>query len=311
MNWVKWQSISSDFLDGLLDSATRKEAEGYLASDPQERARQERYRKIVGTLKAQPKVALPKALRAAPLSFQPPRLDSRSAGARSSRWERAPWLVRTSVEGVGIAFAILVVVAAVPRLRVLYEKSIERRLDSFSLADFIGGSGGDAVTETQLPLARGKSNPGLTEATLAANEDDFASEDDGEEEDEAPARPEREVRVGNSEVWRFNLKTDSPHDIRPRVVQLLQELKIPANTPGISGIEAPGGIQFDLIVSQAAVPGLKSHLQRIAGASARQTANRTGMTASELQEAFTWYKVKSRRNIPPGKSRVVIWLSQI
>ena len=88
-------------------------------------------------------------------------------------------------------------------------------------------------------------SPGAVAAYAGAGDADEADDADGDaEEVNAP-----EIHVGKAEVWRFNMKTDSPHDMRPKIVKLLSDLKIPQNTVGFAGIEAPGGIQFDLLVT--------------------------------------------------------------
>lgn len=314
LSWFEWQSVCSDYLDDRLSPETKKRADEFLKTSKEESERQQRYRKIIAAVAAQPRVALPAALKQAPVSFTLPKLDPKTGKFRNTRWERTPWFVKTGIEGAGIALVILVVVTMVPKLRTLYERSLERRLDSFSLADFISGNSEEAIQEaaSKIPMARGKVTTVAADGTTQEAVDDFGGEDgdSAEEEDEPPKGKERDIRVGNSEVWRFNLKTDSPHDVRPKVVHMLGELHVPSSTAGIGGIEAPGGIQFDIVVAQSIVPSIKAQLQRIAGASARQK----GVPAVNdplFQEIFTWYKVKSKRSIPAGKSRVVIWLSQI
>ncbi len=314
MQWFEWQSLSSDYLDGTLTPEAAKRAEAFLAGAGEERERQVRYRKIVAAIGAQPRVALPATLKQTPATFSLPKLEPKTGPGRNTRWERMPWFIRTSIEGAGIALVILLVVGLVPRLRTLYERSIEKRLDSFSLADFItgGNSTEEAIAEAaKVPLARGKTTVASADAEVAGGIDDYGGEESSDsEEDETPSSS---IHVGNAEVWRFNLKTDSPHDVRARVVHMLNELHVPPNTPGLGGIEAPGGIQFDLIVSQSLVGTIRDQLKKVAGASIRLAASRPGsnINDSNAQDAFTWYKVRSRKAIPAGKSRVVIWLSQI
>jgi hypothetical protein len=83
------------------------------------------------------------------------------------------------------------------------------------------------------------------------------------------------------------------------------DLKVPANTPGIGGIEAPGGIQFDLIVPQTIIPDLKQALEKIAPAPPKELAD------SPFGETFTWYKKKTKTPIAVGQTHLVIWLAQI
>ncbi len=312
MQWFEWQSLSSDYLDGTLTPEASKRAEAFLSGAGEERERQARYRKIVAAIGAQPRVALPASLKSAPATFSLPKLEPKTGPGRNTRWERLPWFVRTSIEGAGIALVILLVVGLVPRLRTLYERGIEKRLDSFSLADFISGGNSteEAIAEAaKVPMARGKTAGTLADAN--SPNDEFGGEDAGDSEDDES--PSSTMHVSNSQVWRFNLKTDSPYEMRARVVHMLNELKVPPNTPGLGGIEAPGGIQFDLIVTQALVQNIRDQLKKLAGTSLKLAASRPGSNVSESnsQDAFTWYQVKSRKPIPAGKAHVVIWLSQI
>jgi hypothetical protein len=73
----------------------------------------------------------------------------------------------------------------------------------------------------------------------------------------------------------------------------------------IKGVNAPGGIQFDLLVPQSAVARLKQELLQLA------PPPPDGLADTPAGETFTWYKIKSKRKIPAGKARVVIWISQI
>jgi hypothetical protein len=71
-------------------------------------------------------------------------------------------------------------------------------------------------------------------------------------------------------------------------------------------------------VPQTVIPQLKSQLEKLTPLA---TADGTQADAEEAAEQepgarmpngpFTWYKNKSKRVLPSGKSRVVIWLSLI
>jgi hypothetical protein len=101
------------------------------------------------------------------------------------------------------------------------------------------------------------------------------------------------------------LKTDSLREMQPRIVAILVGLDVPKETPGIGGIEAPGGIQFDLVVPSSAVASLMAQLKKLPTSSRDAAADSVGTPT-----AFTWYKNKSKRKLANGKARVVIWLSQ-
>jgi hypothetical protein len=315
MSCFDWQNRSSDYLDGTLIGPLRREADEHLDTCKSCSERHQHYRLILSSISSQPRSTLPVPIRKSPLAFTLPRTETHG---RRTRWERTPWFVRTSVEGLGVALTILFVVAMVPRLRSLYERSVERRLDAYNAAELALESDAAKAPGADAPLQRGRPAGDLA---ASGDTDDFAGETesdallDDEEHEETQAildEKGKPVRVGSSEIWRFNLKTDSPHEIRPKIVQTLTALHVPADTPGLGGIEAPGGIQFDLLVPLSVVPGLKNQLQRLAPHAPRAqviAANEAGTTPGS--GSFTWYKNKSRRKIPPGKARVVIWLSQM
>jgi hypothetical protein len=315
MNCFEWQSRSSDYLDGTLIGPQKKEADEHIDSCKECSEKYKHYRLILTSIASQPRSTLPVPIRKSPFSATLPRIDLQRS---RSRWERTPWFIRTGAEGVGIAFIILFIVAMVPRVRSLYEKSIERRLDAFSVADL--SLDNEAAKESgagpAVPLARGKTykpTEGESQDTSAPG-DEFSGENEDDEDSAAGAGTDGNdsVHVGSSEIWRFSIKTDSPHEIRPKVVQLLTDLGVSAQTPGVGGTEAPGGIQFDLLVPQGIVANLKHQLQKIAPSPASvHDANASEASEMATRETFTWYKNKSKRKIPAGKARVVIWLSQM
>jgi|GEM_PF-4304549 len=111
--------------------------------------------------------------------------------------------------------------------------------------------------------------------------------------------------TGQSEVWRFHIKTDSPEEVRAEIMGIFKELNMKPTGPRAEGIEAPGGIQIDFLAAQSVVPDLKRKLEHLA------LTPGSGDIDLPFQEAFTWYKSRSKAVIPAGQIRVVIWLSQI
>jgi hypothetical protein len=306
MNCFEWQNRASDYLDGALVGAIKTEADEHLDSCRDCQEHHKHYRVIVNSIASQPRSSLPIPIRKSPLAAVLPRLDF--ATFSRSRWEQVPWYIRTSVEGAAIILMILVGISTGPRLRAIYDRGIERSLSEFSQSLSLGAqdvSGGDAgaVPLSRSAPANANSNSVASASSGDAPADDFSSS--GDDSGENPKDSVDDTRVGNSEIWRFNLKTDSPHEIRPRIVQLLREMRIPDDTPGLGGIEAPGGIQFDLLVPQAAVNPLKKQLQAMAPKPPAELAD------SPAGETFTWYMNKSKRKLPEHKTRIVIWLSQM
>lgn len=166
------------------------------------------------------------------------------------------------------------------------------------------GSGGEEFTSSEEAGTEGA-------ASGAAGDANSKDDDDGELAGDTTvdggngSMGDVDVHVGSSEIWRFILKSDSPHDIRPKIVKILTDLRIPQDTPGLGGVEAPGGIQFDLLVPQSAVNTIKRQLQAMAPKAPAELAQ------TPAGETFTWYKNKSKKPLPPQKIRVVIWLSQM
>jgi hypothetical protein len=276
--------------------AEKKDADTHLESCPACMERFNHYRTILTSISSQPRTPLPLAIRKTPLAFALPRIDLHT---HRSRWERTPWYIRTSIEAFGIAALILFVVTLVPKMRTIYEKNVERRLEAFNAEELITEM--DDTKRGEVPLARGKTE------TTEDSTDDYTGDEEGDEESiqSADTTDESDVKVGNSEIWRFVLKTDSPHEIRSKIVEMLILAGLPKSTDGIGGVEAPGGIQFDLIVPKSAVANLKHGLQKLTSSISKQQAG-----SSPIGDSFTWYKNKSKKFIPPGKSRIVIWLSQ-
>jgi hypothetical protein len=232
----------------------------------------------------------------------PPPLDRQASGSgRYSRlletfrnrrqiWERTPLIIKTSIEGLAIGVSALALVASVPQIKKLYEKSVQSKLGAITEESL-----SDLESEALTPDAN------EIDPTDIAN----APEADEGDSDEAPA-PEwvegEDLKVGSSEIWRFYIKTDSPKEIRARVTQILKDIRVTQDAETLAGLEAPGGIQFDLILNKTLVGILKANLQKLS----RHREN----DSSQLSQPFTWYKSRSKKPVPPGKARVVIWLSQ-
>jgi len=293
MNCFDWLNQVSDHLDGTLKGGARTEADLHLTDCRECTERLRRYRQVLTSIANQPRSTLPIPIRKSPLTAAMPRVET--SFLSRGRWERLPWYVRTAIEGFSMVIVVVLAISAVPRIRTIYEKRLERNIGD--LGDLNGGFNPAETTDasggaTTARLARGKP------ADAEADEDDFGSE--GEDVSQ------KAVRVGNSEIWRFSLKTDSPYEIRTKVVSILTSLRVPSDTRGIGGIEAPGGIQFDILVNRAIVASLKTQLERLARAP--ETSSASG---DPTGEPFTWYRNESKRKIPEGKTRVVIWLSQM
>ncbi len=260
----------------------------------------------------------------------------------SNSWmKRSRWL-RSSLESIGVGAAILLVIALAPKLKDLYERQLERRLLAFDLSDFSESAKSPKIA-ADTSEASNDSNPMPAECALFSDETSEGcqtmSTDNGairldaevaEEEDseEKLAEPEEEedrqiasgegqvqeerapdLKIGNAEIWRFNVKTDSPEDLREIVREFLGSMPETKNIPGSSGIKAPGGIQFSLMVPRTVVSKIKDKMSQLASSHDSTTDHST--------QKFTWYRNRYRgdrtnKSVPPeGQTRVVIWLSQM
>jgi hypothetical protein len=231
--------------------------------------------------------------------------------------------MRTTIEGVGIVFMILLGISTGPKVRSLYERSMETNLEEFTQSFREWRESRLQTADDETPLTRGKStgpapaaedvnqSPQRTEELASGDSDSDGEGSADDEEDDATVvegggnNDTGDIRVGSNEIWRFMLKTDSPHEMRPKIVKILTGLQIPTTTRGIGGIEAPGGIQFDLLVSPEIISDIMHELQAIAPKPPAE------LEKSPAGQTFTWYKNKSKTKLPDHKARVVIWLSQM
>lgn len=278
------QNRMTDALDGLLSPRLRHAFDAHVADCGTCRTQSDRIRELLKVLHNQPRATMPLDLREDPLSFPIRRLRRFFANPRAA-WKDLPVAVRLLAEGISIAAVVVLGIRIGPIAREMYEARMEKRLQTMIAAE--------DLSNQAVPLARGKND---------ADEGEELASSEGDAENSAGVDVDSDVQVGKAEIWRFNLKTDAPTIVRGQILKALKETGVPENTPGIGGVEAPGGIQFDLLVPIAVIAPLKAQLERLAG------------TPSEnlpFSETFTWYKNRSKKPIPGGMSRVVIWLSQI
>lgn len=283
MNCFLLRSQTSDYLDGTLKEPTRSAVESHLENCADCAEVSKRYRLIISTLSEQPKAPLPLTLKKSPYATPLPR--GRASQFAIAYWEEIPWFVRTLIEGIGIVFIILLGVSSAPKIRSLYETSLEKSLSDFRESSHITENREPAEAPPQLPVPVAQ-----TKSTASKGaQDDLAGEGDDETDDDP-------IHVGRSQLWRFTLKTVSPDDFRPQVIKALTEMGIPPTTDGIAGTQVPGGIEFDLTLPQDKVQKIKTAMENL--------------SPSPASENFSWYRVKSKRQLPEGSSQVVIWLSQ-
>lgn len=283
-----WQNHLSAFLDGDLSDPDRKSAEEHLSSCKKCTERNKHYRLVLSTLGGMPRAALPTPLKKAPLSLTIPRMEAARMGR--SRWDQVPWYLRVPLEGTGIVLIVLLGITAAPRVRKVYETSLER-----SLLEFTEGlSNGEFSfrSATRPPL------PQTLPQTSGTNAEPGADTQEDTPPVPAPyAAKTGPVKVGKGELWRFIVKTESLEETGKKVTQILLDLKLPKDTPGINGESRPFVINFDLEVPSSVVSDLKVRLEELA-------------PSGPSGAPFTWFKVKWKRKLPPDYSRVAIFVQQ-
>lgn len=277
----------TDAIDGLLSPRAQNAFDEHISSCSECRTKQERIRELLRVLHSQPRAPMPLELREDPLAFPIRRLKKFASSPRAF-WKELPVGVRLLLEGCTIAAVVVLGIRLGPVARKMYEARMERRLQTLIAAE--------DQSNQAVPLMRGRS-----ESEDAELSDEVAN-GESESENSAGIEVDADVQVGKGEIWRFNLKTDAPALVRSQILKTLTESGIPNSTIGIGGVEAPGGIQFDLFVPLTAIPTLKIQLEKLAGKPSENLP---------FSETFTWYKNHSKKPVPNNMSRVVIWLSQI
>ena len=239
MNCFEWSSQLSDSLDGVLSLQDQQDADAHLRSCLECAERNRHYHVLIETLAAQPRSALPIPIRKSGFRAARRGLDFTPSG--KTRWQAIPWYLRTPLEGTGIVLAILLAVSAGPRLRSLYERNLERSLSDFAdLRDLLPGTQPSQVA----PLERAKSDPSNSKEYLAGGDDfeDLDVPDDSEDFDDSATAPDTtsaKISVGKSEVWRFNIKSDSPKELRGSIIKILTGLSVSQATPGLGRHRGP------------------------------------------------------------------------
>lgn len=307
----EWQYHAGDYIDGTLESVEKSMGDLHLSQCKECSSRLEHYQWIVSSVERLPKQELPPQIAKTQMAKAFKRFDW--SRFKVSRWDRLPWYFRVGVETLGIVIVILVGISSGPKIRNLYEKKIDRNLNDFKENPNSPDPNDPLIEEAGLTNAL----PGAALGTQVAQNihtgtDNFT--DDGENEEEADeGRPSvsEDISSGkdlaaNTKLWHFSLKSVSPDEIRPLVVSTLLKLGIPTTTEGIQGTLVPGGIEFDFFLTPTLIPTLKTELQKLAPADKKAAPGLLGMT-----DSFSWYRMKSKKKIPPGKSQVVIWISQL
>lgn len=325
MTCFDWSNQASSYLDGSLSPTLKKTAEAHLENCKECRERHQRYRLILDSLGSLPRFS-------APASIKYER-EAREKGktAKSTRgWTPYDRFVRPLLKPLRelsprtwswISASILgfIALTALPKLQALYEARLQKRLEAVNFAE---------LPVTQAPPQEGG------EAEDIAHLDDFSG-DEGEEDlsqlaggsstssgegsiqktswegewDPSKNRgSDQTSSVPGAQVWRFILRTDSPQDLRAKVHQVLLKSGVSPQAKMIHGFIAPGGIQFDVLAPARSIPDLRDALEKLSEEHS-PSADASAADNPYPTQPFTWYRNRSKRPIPSGAARVVIWLS--
>lgn len=281
MNCFEWENHASEYLDGLLSMSMRKKAETHLAQCLKCQKSESRYRSVISRFSQLPRMNLPIGLRNAPLSRHPILLPQHPLAQSSSTRSNSPWYVRGGFEAFFIAGSIFIALWAIPRIKSVYDESLQRRLQVLDPGDLSR----DLV-----------SDKGDEPAALEAQSGEIP---------EVP-KPNSKIVIGDNEIWRFHFKSESPKELEKVVLEKLVQLQVSEPLP--KGIIAPGGIQIDFQTPRSTILQIRDEMTAL---SERYTPQNPTIKSGVQSQAFAWYRNRSRKPIPPGKSRVVIWISQI
>lgn len=279
MNCFDWNNHASEYLDGLLAPTLRKQADAHLAGCKNCQGREAHLRLLTRKFAALPRMSLPIELRQDPLTRHPVMHPQNVSAPESSRARSgSPWYVRGGFEALFVAASILIVLWAIPKIKTVYDESLQRRLQVL--------------------------DPGDLSKDLADSEEN-AGEDPSAEVPPAP-KTNTKIIIGDNEIWRFHFKSESPRELEKIISEKLVQLQV--SDPQPKAVIAPGGIQIDFTLPRSRVLEVRDEMTAL---SDRYSPQNPTIKSGIQSQAFAWYRNRSRKPIPPGKSRIVIWISQI
>jgi len=235
--------------------------------------------------------------------------------------------MKTGTEGIAIATALLSLIWVIPRVQSVYQWAQSQRLAELFDSDSLFP--GSTTSETNRPQ-KVASKPALSYRT----EDEFTEETDvlpTEAADDVADEPipteattlaqdgagsaslgpsTRSLNAKPQEVWRFNLRAASLTDAELAVQSMLRAPTGPLQDSDIpAAFRAPGGIQFDLLLDSRWISPLQDSLRTFIEKN-RKTAGNESDPNSAPSSDMTWFRNRSKAPLPPGKARVIIWISQ-
>ena len=292
INCFQFKSHLSDFLSHSADPKILETLHAHLEQCKPCHTHHHHHQTILSLLENQPTSTLPKSLREAPFSAALPRMTSMPFSV--SRWQKIPWYLRVLLECGLIVTGVITLVSSTPKLRELYENHIEKNLktledptiafEDLSLQE-------KEVTQTPENLTQESMDSG-SESTELNGEDESTSSNSN---------------LSGSQLWRFTLKTVSPDELRAEILKVLNKFSPPIKTAGALGVQVPGGIEFNFLLPTDQINDLKKQLHEL---TQNTTIHQQSIPSGAGSDAFTWYRVHSKKKLPTGKAQVIIWISQ-
>lgn len=290
MNCFEWKYRLSDYLDQSLPPEQLEPAQRHADSCLACKGELKRVRAVIHELKSPARAALPTPIRrkyGAPDAATPAALKRK----------KLPWFVRLPVETLAILFVIVSIIEWSPKIGAfLRGRALNTPDGPGSAADLVAG-------------AEGPANASLTEDLEAATA--TAMDDIGDEEEEEPG-PARARGRSRGEIWRYSFHPENPIEQRRKVSAYLGDLdrrhKLALSEEALTGLEVPGGVQFQAQVPDRLTDEIKAALEQL-GTPAQMTTSPAA--ASKGLPPFAWYKTRSRQPVPEGMARIVIWIPQI
>lgn len=295
MNCFEWKYRLSDFLDGSLSPTVATEAHHHVDSCVSCLSELKRVRAVIHELQQPARATLPTPIR-------------RKYGAAAATAPKAlqrkhlPWFLRLPIETLAILFVIVSVIEWAPKIRTF----LSGRPASPSAA-----LSGENASLTQ-PLEKSDGTDAGDGAREAADNGNTSMDDIDADDEEEAAAPARAHGRGRGEIWRFSFQAENPFDQRHKISAYLGDLdrrhKLALSEEALSGLEVPGGVQFQMQVPEQLADEIKSALEALG--SPAQMASSPSATAKGLLP-FAWYKTRSRQPLGEGMAKIVIWIPQI
>jgi hypothetical protein len=302
---------SSEVLDGTISPSLKKLADQHLAICFDCSEHFSHYRTIVDKIRHFQTRSMPDSLR------QNWTKTTSSEETRFMRWKKSTQghkFVRVVVEMLTFAMVTAMIFMILPRALHWQESKSSESLDIWKaeatgIFDDRKDATADPKTDTSASPETPTSEPVDLSTITASSAEEFSDETDVEEtdlEDSTKGGGIKNLKVGRSEIWRFHLKTYSPRDFKSKVTLVLKKNGLPFTAGKALRIsDVPGGVQFDLLCSAQLVNTLYTEIKALA------PNDPPLKSLGTPTEAFTWYRSRSKQNIPVGSARVIIWLSQI